>query len=185
MPPHREDYLRSVTIGEVKPHDATIHLADYDSSWPSQYERLARLVTKAIPGQVLLLEHVGSTSVPGLAAKPIIDMVLAVPSSADEAAYVPRLEEEGFVLRIREPEWFQHRALKFIQPASNLHVFTAGCEEIGCMLMFRDRLRAHEDERLLYERTKRDLAQRTWKHVQDYADAKTAVVREILGRAGD
>jgi len=76
-------------------------------------------------------------------------------------------------------------ALKFIQPASNLHVFTAGCEEIGCMLMFRDRLRAHEDERLLYERTKRDLAQRTWKHVQDYADAKTAVVREILGRAGD
>ena len=183
MSSQRDDYLRSVRIGEVKPHDAPIHLADYDSRWPSQYEELARLVSRSIPDQVMLLEHVGSTSVPGLAAKPIIDMVLAVPSSADEAAYVPRLEGEGFVLRIREPEWFQHRVLKFPQPAANLHVFPAACEEIARMLKFRDWLRAHEDERLLYERTKRDLARRTWRHVQDYADAKTAVVREILGRA--
>ncbi len=133
--------------------------------------------------KVLLLEHVGSTSVPELSAKPIIDMVLAVSNSADEPSYVPPLEEQGFVLRIREPDWFEHRLLKAPDIDGNLHVFSVGCEEIDRMLAFRDWLRVHDDDRRLYEETKRELAARTWKHTQNYADAKSEVVQEILARA--
>jgi GrpB-like predicted nucleotidyltransferase (UPF0157 family) len=133
--------------------------------------------------RVLLLEHVGSTSVPDLSAKPMIDLVLAVADSADEASYVPLLQAQGFVLRIREPGWFEHRLLQAPEIAGHLHVFSAGCPEIGRMLAFRDHLRAHAEDRTLYERTKQALAARRWRDVQHYADAKSDVVREILARA--
>jgi GrpB-like predicted nucleotidyltransferase (UPF0157 family) len=110
-------------------------------------------------------------------------MVLAVSNSADEASYVPPLEEQGFVLRIREPDWFEHRLLKAPDLDGNLHVFSVGCEEIDRMLVFRDWLRVHDDDRRLYEETKRDLAARTWRHTQNYADAKSEVIQEILARA--
>ena len=131
------------------------------------------------------MEHVGSTSVPGLAAKPIIDISLAVADSADEQAYVPALEAAGYFLRIREPDWFEHRGFGRRDARVNLHVFSAGCAEIDRMLRFRDRLRRDDADRELYERTKRELAQRQWKYVQNYADAKSAVVEAILARAGD
>jgi GrpB-like predicted nucleotidyltransferase (UPF0157 family) len=118
-----------------------------------------------------------------LSAKPIIDMVLAVSDSTDEASYVPQLETRGFVLTIREPDWFEHRLLKATGIAGNLHVFSSGCEEINRMLMFRDWLRMHADDRRLYEQTKRRLAAQTWEDTQHYADAKSDVVREILTRA--
>jgi GrpB-like predicted nucleotidyltransferase (UPF0157 family) len=130
-----------------------------------------------------MIEHVGSTSVPGLAAKPLIDIVLVVDSTPDESSYVPALEAAGYVLRIREPEWFQHRMLRRHDPTVNLHVFSLGCEEVERMLAFRDWLREHEDDRILYEETKRELATRRWKYAQNYADAKTSVVREIMARA--
>ena len=183
MSSDRDDYLRSVTVGELIPHDAPVHLAEYDPSWPSQFQYLASRISRALGANAILLEHVGSTSVPGLAAKPIIDMVLAVPNSNDETAYVPSLESEGFTVHIREPEWFAHRLLKSGEVESNLHVFSADCGEIGRMLAFRDWLRAHDDDRRRYEHAKRELAARTWKHVQHYADAKTSIVKEILGRA--
>jgi len=132
---------------------------------------------------VLLLEHCGSTSVPGLAAKPIIDMVLCVRDSSDEAAYVPALERASYVLRIREPEWFEHRCLKRVVPNVNLHVFSEGCAEVERMLLFRDTLRRDGAERALYERTKRELAAKSWRYVQNYADAKSEVVEQIIARA--
>lgn len=178
-----DEYLRAVTVGERKPLNGTIHLAPYDPDWPKQFALQANRIRDALSERVLLLEHVGSTSVPGLSAKPVIDMVLAVSSSADEPSYVPSLESRGFVLRIREPDWFQHRLLKAPENAGNLHVFSAGCEEIDRMLKFRDWLRTHEDDRRLYEATKRELAARTWKVTQNYADAKSEVVRQILSRA--
>ena len=131
------------------------------------------------------MEHVGSTSVPGLAAKPIIDISLAVADSADEQAYVPALEAAGYFLRIREPDWFEHRGFGRRDVRVNLHVFSAGCAEIERMLRFRDHLRRDDADRELYERTKRELAQRQWKYVQHYADAKSAVVEAILARADD
>jgi GrpB-like predicted nucleotidyltransferase (UPF0157 family) len=178
-----DEYLVAVTIGERKPLNSTIYLAPYDPDWPAQFLLVASRVREALGVRVLLLQHVGSTSVPELSAKPIIDMVLAVSDSADEAAYVPPLEKRGFVLRIREPDWFEHRLLKSPEIDGNLHVFSAGCEEIERMLAFRDWLREHDEDRRIYEETKRKLAARTWKHGQHYADAKSEVIQAILVRA--
>lgn len=179
----RDSYLEAVTIGARKLLNSTIHLAAYDPSWPAVYEQHAQRIRTALAGTALLLEHVGSTSVPGLSAKPIIDILLAVPDSADEAAYVPALEQQGYALHIREPEWFEHRLFKPADASANLHVFSAGCSEIARMLAFRDWLRSHEPDRLLYERSKQRLAAQTWRYTQDYADAKSEVVQEILARA--
>jgi GrpB-like predicted nucleotidyltransferase (UPF0157 family) len=121
--------------------------------------------------------------VPGLIAKPIIDIVLVVADSADEASYVPALAAEGYVLRIREPDWHQHRLLKGPETDVNLHVFSVGSAEVERMLRFRDLLRANPETRELYAKTKRELARRTWKYVQNYADAKSEVVEAILASA--
>ena len=77
----------------------------------------------------------------------------------------------------------KHRLLNGPDTNTNLHVFSRGCPEIERMLLFRDWLRSHDADRALYERTKRELAKRTWKYVQNYADAKTSVVEEIIARA--
>ena len=87
-------------------------LVEYRAEWPALFVREASRVRATLGARVLMLEHVGSTSVPGLAAKPIIDMILAVADSADEPAYVPAMESAGYVLKIREPEWYQHRLFK-------------------------------------------------------------------------
>ena len=179
----RDVEIAAYTVGELKPHDAPITLVDYDAAWPTLFQREAQRISQSLGDRLIQLEHVGSTSVPGLAAKPLIDILLVVEASSNEASYLHALEQQGYVLRIREPDWYQHRMLKGPDTNINLHVFSAGCVEIARMLIFRDWLRAHADDRLLYDQTKRDLAARTWRHVQHYADAKTKVVQEILGRA--
>ena len=165
------------------PFSGRIELVDYDAAWLARYEAVAARIRAAIGDTAVILEHAGSTAVPGLAAKPIIDVVLGVPDSTDEAAYVEALEAAGFAFAIREPEWYEHRLFRGVEPKSNLHVFSADCEEIPRMLAFRDWLRTHPEDRELYEREKRRLAGQTWNTVQDYADAKTDVVREVVGRA--
>lgn len=179
----RDEEIQAATIGEPTRVDGPVHLADYDTAWPTLYAREAALIGSILGDRVRQLEHVGSTSVPGLAAKPIIDIVLAVADSADEPGYVPSMEAGGYVLRVREPDWFEHRMFRGPDTAVHLHVFGAGSPEIDRMLAFRDRLRAHDGERLLYERAKRDLAAREWTYLQDYADAKSTIVEEILERA--
>ena len=181
--PMTEDQILAVTIGELQPLNSTIYLAPYDPAWPSLFNQLKKRIEEALIDTVLVLEHVGSTSVPGLSAKPVIDIVLAVADSSDEASYVHQLEKTGFKLRIREPEWYQHRLLKFSDPDANLHVFSDGCEEIDQMLLFRDWLRDHADDKLRYEQKKRELAGRTWQYTQNYADAKSEVIQQILVRA--
>jgi GrpB-like predicted nucleotidyltransferase (UPF0157 family) len=104
-----EEELRRVTIGEPELHDAPITLTDYDPAWPELFAREQARIRSALGRRALLVEHAGSTSVPGLAAKPIIDIVLAVPDSADGPAYVGDLEAAGYTLCIREPEWHEHR----------------------------------------------------------------------------
>jgi GrpB-like predicted nucleotidyltransferase (UPF0157 family) len=173
----------SIWVGGRPRLDGPVELTAADPAWPAHFEEQAARIRAALGRIVVQLEHAGSTSVPGLSAKPIIDIVLAVPDSADERAYVPPLEAAGYRLAIREPDWYEHRLLKGTGPSVNLHVFSAGSPEIVRMLRFRDWLRAHEDERDLYERTKRELAARTWAYVQDYADAKGEVVEGILARA--
>ncbi len=178
-----DDQILAASVGEPPPTYREVVLADYDPEWPSWFARAEEQIRGALGDGVLRLDHVGSTSVPGLAAKPLIDINLVVDDTTDEAAYVPQLEALGYVLRVREPDWYEHRLLRGYDPPVNLHVFPPGCEEIGRMLVFRDWLRTTDEDRELYARTKRELAAKEWKYVQNYADAKTAVVQEILARA--
>jgi GrpB-like predicted nucleotidyltransferase (UPF0157 family) len=178
-----EEEMKAAHVVPLRAHNAPIQLVDYRAEWPALFVREAARVRATLGARVLMLEHVGSTSVPGLAAKPIIDMILAVADSADETEYVPAMEYAGYLLRIREPGWHQHRLFKGPDTNINLHVYSFGCPEIDTMLMFRDWLRTNDADRELYERTKRDLAKQTWKYVQNYADAKTSVVTEIVARA--
>ena len=152
--------------------------------WPRQYAGVAARIRQALGPVAVVVEHVGSTSVPGLAAKPFLDVLLLVPDPGEEAAYVPQLEAAGFLLHVREPDWYQHRFFRAYDPDVQIHVFAVGSEEAERMLLFRDRLRASVDDRALYEETKRRLAARSWTRVQDYADAKSEVVQQILARAG-
>jgi GrpB-like predicted nucleotidyltransferase (UPF0157 family) len=181
--PATEAQILAATVGASVPLNKTVDLEPYNPEWPRWYATLEGQIRETLGATVLMIEHVGSTSVPGLCAKPVIDVVLAVPDSADEGAYVPPLERAGYVLRIREPDWFEHRMLKSAVIEGNIHVFSRACTEIGRMLAFRDWLRSNEDDRKLYERTKQELAARTWKYMQNYADAKTTVIEEIIERA--
>ena len=181
---YTDEQKAQIWIQGQTPLNARVELVDYDPAWPSQYERHRRRIVDALGVKIVQLEHVGSTSVPGLAAKPRIDILLIVEDSSDEAAYVPQLEAAGFELHIRETHWHEHRCFKGFDPDANLHVFSPGCVEIERMVGFRDWLRTHGGDRQLYETTKRQLAAREWDFVQDYADAKSAVVEEIRQRAG-
>ena len=183
-PTRTDEDLAAITVGEVRLHDAPVTLAEYDPAWPDRYDSLAREIGDALGDGAVTIEHVGSTSVPGLVAKPIIDIVLVVADSSREADYVPPLEAVGYGLRIREPDWYEHRMLRGGEGDVNLHVFSPGCREVERMLRFRDRLRSDPAERHRYAAVKRELASRRWRHVQHYADAKTAVVEEILARSG-
>ncbi len=177
------DELEQRLIGGPRPLTGRIELRDYDPGWRELYARHAARLSDALGDRAVRIEHVGSTSVPGLAAKPIIDIALEVPDTTDEPSYVGALETAGYVLRLREPDWFEHRCFNATEGAVNLHVFPAGCTETDRMVRFRDWLRADAADRELYAATKRELAARDWKYVQQYADAKTEVVAEIMARA--
>jgi GrpB-like predicted nucleotidyltransferase (UPF0157 family) len=182
--PRSDEELRAVTVGELRTHDGEILLVDYDPEWPELYAREAERIRAILGPRVVRLEHVGSTSVPGLAAKPILDIALVVPDSTNEPAYASDLERAGYVLRIREPDWYEHRLFKGPDTDINLHVFGQDDQgEVDRMLLFRDWLRSNPDERDRYEQRKRELAGRTWRFVQHYADAKTGVVQSIVARA--
>ncbi len=177
-----EEQIRAARVGVLVPLVGLIQIVDYDPEWPRLFEREAERLRATLGDRVLLIEHVGSTSVPGLAAKPRVDMLLVVANSADESAYVPALEAAAYVLRIREPNWYEHRVFKGPDTDINLHIFSLGCPEIDRMLLFCDWLRSNASDRRLYECTKWGLARQNWKYTQNYADAKTSVVEEILIR---
>lgn len=175
--PSDVEYVTPSQVGNVR-----ITLEEHNPEWAAWYAKQEARIRGALGDRVLRLEHVGSTSVPGLAAKPLIDIVLVVPDSGDEDAYVPALVQAGYYLRLREPGWYSHRLLKDHGPEVNLHVYSPACEDVERMLVFRDLLRGDEAARAEYEAVKRDLAARTWERGQDYADAKTRVVERLILR---
>jgi GrpB-like predicted nucleotidyltransferase (UPF0157 family)/aminoglycoside phosphotransferase (APT) family kinase protein len=160
-----------------------IVIADYDATWPAQFEHEAAAVRDVLGARAFSIDHVGATSVPGLGAKPVVDILLVVADSSNEPSYVPQLEAAGYLLCVREPEWYEHRMFNGPRTPINLHVFSARCPEIDRMLAFRDWLRHNRDDRKTYEDLKRDLARREWQSVDDYATAKSAAVSRILARA--
>ncbi|MYY08135.1 hypothetical protein GT204_04260 [Streptomyces sp. SID4919] len=187
--PMTDEEIEAANLETAPRLDSAVELREYTPEWAAGFEEEAARMRAGLDGLPHQVEHTGSTSVPGLPAKPVIDILLIVPDSADESAYVPALEAIGYTLAIREPDWYEHRVLRKPAPApgaesANLHVLSTGCPEIARMLLFRDWLRTHTGERDLYARTKRDLARRTWTYMQHYADAKSEVIAEILERAG-
>lgn len=184
--PMTADQIQAYSVDAIQPLTGPIELADSDPAWPALFDREEARIRAVLGHRVVRLEHTGSTSVPGLAAKPCIDITMTVADVLDEPAYVPALEAAGYrlVIREHEPEWYDHRVFKGPDTNVNLHVFSAGCRELDRMVGFRDWLRSHPEDRELYERTKRDLVTREWQFVQNYADAKGEVVEQIAARAG-
>ena len=163
--------------------DGRINLVPYDPGWPSVYASVHDRIVARLGDRVLSIHHVGSTSVPGLTAKPVIDVIITVSDPDDEPVYAAPLAADGFHVAVREPDWFAHRCLKADDPFVNLHVFPEPCSEVDRMLSFRDHLRSDATDRDLYRSAKVALAERRWESVQDYADAKSSVVTEIMARA--
>ena len=175
--------VEAVSVGKPPPRYQQIVVSGYDPVWPHWFESAGFRIREALGDKVLQLDHVGSTSVRGLPAKPLIDINMVVADTTDENAYVPPLEAIGYELRVREPDWYEHPMLRGHDPPVNLHIFNPNCEEVERMVLLRDWLRTHDDDRDLYARAKRDLAAQEWKYVQNYADAKSEVIQEILARA--
>lgn len=156
-----------------------IVIAAYDPAWPARFAREKELIDGALGPRALRIEHIGSTSVPGLAAKPIVDILVSVADAGEEPAYLPRLERAGYALRVREPG---HRMLRTADLGVHVHVWSAADPELARHLRFRDRLRASAADRAAYERLKRELAGREWAAMDDYAAAKGALIAAITAR---
>lgn len=174
----RDEYLDSVLIGGREP--VSISVVQYDEAWRVRYGELQQRVREALGPTALTVEHIGSTSVPGLAAKPIIDMLLTMTMVEDEPAYVPALEQARFELRVREPG---HRMFRTPRRDAHLHVHNPKDVAVVDYLDLRDWLRESEPDRTLYAATKLDLARRDWSDMNHYADAKSEVILSILARA--
>jgi len=168
-------------IGGIEKRDIVI--ADYDPAWSVTFQSHADAITQALGNDALRIEHMGSTAVPGLAAKPIIDILLVVKDSGNEESYLSRMEGAGYELRIREPDWHQHRMFRTPERDVHIHVYSLGCPEIDRVILFRDRLRSNPDDRSRYEQTKRRLAEQGWESMDDYAKEKTEVVEKIIAAA--
>ena len=164
-----------------------IRVVEYDERWPADFERVTAQIGQALGDRVVAIHHVGSTSVPGLPAKPVIDIDLVVADSADEAAYVPDLVSAGFVHTIREPWWHEHRLLTYDDPLAYVHVFGPDCPEVVRHLMFHDWLVEHPEDRETYADAKRTAAAETNARPgggtgMDYNRHKEPVVRDIYDR---
>jgi GrpB-like predicted nucleotidyltransferase (UPF0157 family) len=164
-----------------------IAVVEYDERWPADFGRVAGRIREALEERALEVHHVGSTSVPGLPAKPVIDVDLVVADPADEVAYVPDLVAASFVHTIRVPWWHEHRLLKHLDPLTHVHVFGPDCPEVIRHLMFRDWLLEHPDDRSGYAKAKRTAATEMNARPgggtgMDYNRHKEPVVRAIYDR---
>jgi GrpB-like predicted nucleotidyltransferase (UPF0157 family) len=159
-----------------------IAVVESDPAWREVYAALEAQVRETLGDRVLAIEHFGSTAVPGLAAKPVIDIDLTVADSADESAYVPDMEAAGWVLRIREPEFEEHRLLRLEEPECNLHVWSPGAHEPQRHRAFRDWLISHADDRERYAAAKHAAAAEGFTDGMHYNNAKAWVVYDIYER---
>ena len=202
-----EDLVERIAYRKVKAPELAI--VEPDPEWPKYFQGLRSRIVAALEQRgvdrpspqagggdttadqvtVLAINHVGSTSVPGLPAKAVIDIDLVLSSNtlAAEHFYVPRLEAAGFQYLLREPAWYGHRFFAGHKPIScNLHVWGPRCPEVERHRILRDWLREHEDDRELYARTKREVAAVSREKGEDmmkYNSRKEKVILGILTRA--
>jgi GrpB-like predicted nucleotidyltransferase (UPF0157 family) len=176
----RDAELDTILIGGHE--QRSIVIVDYDDVWPLKAASKAQEIQDSLGPIALSVEHIGSTSVPGLAAKPIIDLVLVVADIEDEGSYIVPLKAVGWQVRVREP---RHRMLRTAELDFHLHVLPIAATEHVDYLDLRDWLRVSAADRELYESTKRTLATNKWSDMNHYADAKGPVIQQILHRAHD
>ncbi len=184
LAPVTADRLASRAVGRPTQATRPITIDEYDPAWPAMFAREEIRIRQALGPVVIAIDHVGSTAVPGLAAKNRLDIDLIVADPADESAYVAALEPAGYVLRTREPDWYEHRCLWTHDHGVNLHVFGPDCDEHLRHLMFRDWLREHPDDRDRYAAEKRQIAAAHPMDIVEYVNQKAAIVIEILRKAG-
>ena len=165
-------YLDRVLVGGRERR--AIVIAAYHPAWPGRFEAERARIAAALGERALRVEHIGSTAVPGLAAKPIVDILVEVARLEDAD-----LERAGYVLRVREE---RHRMFRTPELDVHVHVWPTGHPDIADQLAFRDRLRASPEDRAAYEALKRELATRDWPDMNHYAEAKGPLIREIAAR---
>lgn len=178
-----DEYIQKVVVSGKVEHNQTIVLKPYDENWSILFEREKQRISTILKDKALMIEHIGSTSVPGLIAKPIIDILLVVEDAGKEEDYVDDLVSHGYILRIKEPDFENHHMFLGPDTDIHLHVFSQDSKEIEKYLLLRNYLRAHQEARELYANTKKTLAKKKWKYVQNYADAKSDVVQQIMDAA--
>ncbi|MGW4465734.1 GrpB family protein [Micromonospora sp. NPDC004704] len=176
------EQMVAALVGDPPARWQSIVIEDYDPAWVDRFAAASSSLTEALGGLVVGVEHVGSTSVPGLAAKPVIDIDLLVEDTTDESRYVPALETLGYRLVLREPWWHGHRMLVSTAEDVNLHVWPQDAPEPVRHRLFRDWLRSHPEDRELYATTKRRLARNTADRPGDYNLAKNDVIDAIYAR---
>jgi GrpB-like predicted nucleotidyltransferase (UPF0157 family) len=171
----RDAYLDQVLIGGREKRQITI--VDYDSAWPKRFALERDRIRRALGTSALRIEHIGSTAVPGLAAKPIVDVLVAVADPDDETVTAAALESVGYELRVREPG---HRMLRTPERDVHVHIWRDSDPEVERHLRFRDQLRRSPEDRHAYEQLKRELATREWADMNAYAEAKGELIEAIL-----
>lgn len=182
MPKLSDEYIEKHFVDGKHVHNSTIHLEEYNPQWEELFLKEKKRIKSILQNQALMIEHIGSTSVRDLLAKPIIDILLVVEDAGVET-YVKPLVNAGYTLRIKEPDFENHHMFKGPDTDINLHVFSKGSKEIDKYIIFRDYLRTHKEARELYANTKKELSKKIWKYVQNYADAKSDVVSQIMEQA--
>lgn len=163
---------------EGAPRMEEIAVVPYDPVWSQIYERVRNEIEGVLGSRVVAVEHIGSTAVPGLSAKPVIDIDLIISDPDQEEDYLPQLTELGFVLTIRERSWYRHRMLRRSSPRVNLHVFPPDSPEHIRHKLFRDWLRTNQTARAQYAAVKKQ-ASKGMDTVAGYNERKHAVVHEI------
>jgi GrpB-like predicted nucleotidyltransferase (UPF0157 family) len=160
-----------------------IKVVAYDEEWPARFESWRELIATALKHAALRIDHVGSTSVPGLSAKPIVDVQVSVADMSDEEDYVPKLERLGVQLRSRDDLHRYFRPFADRPRDVHIHVCPAGSVWEREHLLFRDYLRATPAAREVYTEAKRE-ASRVWSDDGwAYTDAKSEVILDILKEA--
>ncbi|KAH8689391.1 grpb/dephospho-CoA kinase [Talaromyces proteolyticus] len=164
----------------------TVEIVEYDEEWPARFNIIYKMISKALGDRALSIRHVGSTSVPGLPAKAVIDVDVVVLDPRAEENYVPYLEAAGFQFLHREPAWHEHRFFGLKEPYANIHVFGQDSVEVVRHQIFREWLLNNAEDRDEYARIKRQAAQETreaGEGVMEYNERKQEEIRRILHRA--
>lgn len=174
----KNEKLEIGIIGGIE--KTVIQIVDYNENWPIKFEKHSKKINDTLGAIAINVEHIGSTSVPDLAAKPIIDILLIVKDSSNESKYLKPMQDAGYELRVREPDFHEHRMFRTTEKDVHIHVLSKGSNEIDRYLVFRNHLRLNAADRIEYESIKRKLVANEWADMNEYARAKTKIIERII-----